>query len=315
MKIIDLVKKGFKKLVNKYSQNTAIIPEVRIILRAINFWPAGPPPSTKTKLLMLVSCLLPFWLIVPQFWYMFANIGGNINDLLENICPMASCVVTNIKQFSNMVVFERLRILINRLQENWNQNITNKNFEIQATLKECKKFCNILTFWYTFGFIILCLNYALHPIAEYLYFKSISGFPSNYTMLLPYKTIYPWNLTNGYNFEFTYVMTMVAVYFLGLSLSGFDCMFMTSVRHVTTQFRILNINIANLKTTILEMNNYPDSQDVINRELIKCIKEHKTCISMVYNLEDAFNMYLFIQFASSSIILCIVCFQMVIVSK
>uniref|UniRef100_A0A182QFE2 Uncharacterized protein n=1 Tax=Anopheles farauti TaxID=69004 RepID=A0A182QFE2_9DIPT len=111
------------------------------------------------------------------------------------------------------------------------------------------------------------------------------------------------------SFSLTYTFILVGVYLLALSLSGFDSLFSTLAMHITTMFKFLKIEIEQLE---LDLRAGVSSKDQHAR-LKKIILKHKFNLSLIDQLEDGFSFYLMVQFLTSSIVVCVVLYELTIV--
>lgn len=81
--------------------------------------------------------------------------------------------------------------------------------------------------------------------------------------------------------------------------------------HLGSQTKLLRIQIMQLRET---MENVSAQQKNLKSLIILCIKRNNHCLNLLEKLEVIYSPYMFAQFFTGSIIVCIVCFQIVIVS-
>uniref|UniRef100_A0A182M592 Odorant receptor n=1 Tax=Anopheles culicifacies TaxID=139723 RepID=A0A182M592_9DIPT len=101
----------------------------------------------------------------------------------------------------------------------------------------------------------------------------------------------------------------IEFYLLALTLSGFDSLFSTLAMHITTMFKFLKIEIDQLGLAL----HAGAKRSEIHAKLKHIILKHKTNLSLIEQLEDGFSFYLMVQFLTSSIIVCVVLYELTMV--
>lgn len=125
----------------------------------------------------------------------------------------------------------------------------------------------------------------------------------------------PYNLDTGYKFTLTYAILLVDVFFIVMSINALDCLYYSVSTHVSAHFQLLNIKIEELTDKLLSIKtNKLSVGRTISSDIFECIERHNFCIQLLNEVEDVFNVFMFIQFLSSSINICIVLLSVLMVS-
>uniref|UniRef100_A0A182K087 t-SNARE coiled-coil homology domain-containing protein n=1 Tax=Anopheles christyi TaxID=43041 RepID=A0A182K087_9DIPT len=181
-----------------------------------------------------------------------------------------------------------------------------EHLEIQRLITATAKKTKLFVIIYTTLFLIICIEYSLLPFFKYIYHNAFSNNHSNYTITLPYLARFPYSTDNTTSFAVTYILILVGVYVLALTLSGFDSLFFTIAMHITTMFKILKIEIDQLGLDLSAGTGRVELQAKLKRIILK----HKTNLSLIEQLEDGFSFYLMVQFLTSSIVVCVVLYEL-----
>ncbi|XP_049300874.1 odorant receptor 13a-like [Anopheles funestus] len=147
------------------------------------------------------------------------------------------------------------------------------------------------------------------PLFKYTFLNVFMKNHSNYTVTIPYKSRFFYSTESTTNFSLTYFFIMIAVYILALTLSGFDSLFATLAMHITTMFKFMKIQIDQLELDLRAGTNSTE----MHAKLKGIILKHKTNLSLIDQLEDCFSFYLMVQFLTSSIVVCVVLYELTIV--
>ncbi|XP_049535308.1 odorant receptor 13a-like [Anopheles darlingi] len=144
------------------------------------------------------------------------------------------------------------------------------------------------------------------PIWKWCYYYGFSTQHSNYTIQLPYLQRMFYSIEGNASFSVTYIFIMVAVYVLALALAGFDSVFTTLVMHITALFKLLNMEIDQMG---MQLRGGAKGQE-LKATFKAIILKHKTYLAFIDQLEDAFSLVLMVQFLTSSIVICVVLYQL-----
>lgn len=99
------------------------------------------------------------------------------------------------------------------------------------------------------------------------------------------------------------------------SLSGLDCLYITTACHVTTQFRLLNIKMSSLKVKIKRTYKWKAFSDVeIKSNIFELIQRHSHNFVIFDLLEKIYNTFMVTQFLQNTVVLCVIIYQFIDVS-
>ncbi|XP_053667446.1 odorant receptor 13a [Anopheles marshallii] len=265
--------------------------------------------STVDQCIYWFLTLIPIaMLCIPQFSYLLVD----TKDLFEFVLvlvPISEILLTNLKMIICNMKREKIINLINELQAEWIEYQKSEHIEIQRLITATAKKTRMFVIIYTTGFVVICLEYASLPLFKFVFHSIFNNNQSNYTITIPYSSRFFYSTESTTSFALTYFFIMIAVYLLALTLSGFDSLFATLAMHITTMFKFLKIEIDQLELDLHAGTNRAE----VHAKLKQIILKHKSNLSLIDQLEDGFSFYLMVQFLTSSIVVCVVLYNLTIV--
>uniref|UniRef100_A0A182PUY6 Uncharacterized protein n=1 Tax=Anopheles epiroticus TaxID=199890 RepID=A0A182PUY6_9DIPT len=290
-----------------------VLHEVRYVLMAMLYISRGLVQkienSALDKYIYWFLVLIPFCMMsIPQFTYLIVD-TESLLGFVSVLVPFTEIMLTNLKMIICNVKRAKIISLINHIQEQWDEYGKSSHLEIQSLITSTTKKARIFVIIYTSSFLFICLEYSSFPLLKRIYYNVFSDDPSNYTTVLPYISRFAYSTENNSSFAVTYIFILIGVYLLALALSGFDSLFFTLAMHITTMFRILKFEIDQLELDLRA----GICRAELHAKLKRIILKHKTNLSLIDQLEDGFSFYLMIQFLTSSIVVCVVLYELTIV--
>uniref|UniRef100_A0A182WR07 Uncharacterized protein n=1 Tax=Anopheles minimus TaxID=112268 RepID=A0A182WR07_9DIPT len=290
-----------------------VLHEVRYVLMAMVYssrcLAVKIQNSTLDKALYWFLTLIPLvMLCIPQFTYLLVDIN-NLFEFVSVLVPFTEILLTNLKMVICNTKRTKIINLINEIQAEWIEYQKSEHPEIQRLITATAKKTRIFVIIYTSAFVFICLEYASMPLFKLVFLSVFSKSPSNYTITMPYPSRFFYSTDSTTSFGLTYFFIMIAVYLLALTLSGFDSLFAALAMHITTMFKFLKIEIDQLGLDLHAGMNRAE----IHAKLKRIILKHKTNLSLIEQLEDGFSFYLMVQFLISSIVVCVVLYELTIV--
>uniref|UniRef100_A0A182NZA3 Uncharacterized protein n=1 Tax=Anopheles dirus TaxID=7168 RepID=A0A182NZA3_9DIPT len=290
-----------------------VVYEVRYVLLAMLYFTHCFTTRIKNsaidKCIYWVLTVIPLLMLcIPQFTYLVTD-TKDLFEFVTVLVPFTEIFLTNLKMIICNMKRSKIINLINELQVEWAEYQKSDSEEIQQLLKTTAKKTRIFVIVYTFTFVLICVEYATLPLMKSVYHHVFSSTQSNYTISLPYIAKFFYSTEGSTSFTLTYVFIIVAVYILALTLSGFDSLFSTLAMHITTMFKFLKIEIVQLELDLRA----GVATSELHAKLKKIILKHKFNLSLIDQLEDGFSFYLMIQFLTSSIVVCVVLYELTIV--
>uniref|UniRef100_A0A182JIL4 Uncharacterized protein n=1 Tax=Anopheles atroparvus TaxID=41427 RepID=A0A182JIL4_ANOAO len=287
-----------------------VLHEVRYVLVAMCY-------STRCLSFTIQDSLLDksiFWcltsipivvLCLPMLAYLLVD-SKDLMDFITVLVPFTEILLTNVKMIICNLKRVKIINLINQLQLEWHEYKKSDNAEIQQLIASTTKKTRIFVIIYTASFFLIVVEYATLPLFKLLYHRVIMNDNSNYTTTLPYDVRLFYSIEENTSFSVTYFFTLVAAFVLAFALTGFDSMFSTLSMHITTMFKFLKIEIDQL-TRDLEAR---APRKELHAKLRRIILKHKSNLSLIDQLEDGFSFFLMIQFLTSSIVVCVVLYEL-----
>ncbi|XP_052863139.1 odorant receptor 4-like [Anopheles cruzii] len=251
----------------------------------------------ENALYWLMSLIPMACLCIPQFIYLLLD-TESLFEFVSVLVPFTEIALTNVKMILCNVKRSEIISLINQVQTEWMKFCE----LVAATTKKVRLF----TIIYTSLFGFLGLEFGMLPLFKLIYYTVFSSGTANYTVTLPYTQRYFYSTEGNVSFTVTYFWIIVAVYLIVMSLSAFDCLFATLAMHITGLFKLLNLEVDQMSVELRAGVDAKQMRQTFKRIVLK----HKTYLSLIDRLEDAFSFYMILQFLTSSIVLCVVLYEL-----
>ncbi|XP_053598892.1 odorant receptor 13a-like [Microplitis demolitor] len=272
----------------------------RKILKLVGLYPVD-----LRRYFFSICCLL--LIIIPEVLRIFFN-QKDLDVILETSSVLSTILLAVIKS-TIWIIFRRqdTTILINFLfNDYWDIVVTycsaNEIKYIDKNAKIAKRI--------TVSYIVLIVNallifYSL-PLRHYI-IKGVAILKSdvqdpkfNVSLNFPFIAAYPQFCYKSPFYEVVYFSQMLATSMCGLIILAMDTLIATAIFHSCGHFNVLCSKLQHINF----QNNYH-----LTDELITIIKHHQLAIRFSDHLEYAFNPLMLFQVIASSIIICLVGFQ------
>ncbi|KYN10084.1 Putative odorant receptor 13a [Trachymyrmex cornetzi] len=166
---------------------------------------------------------------------------------------------------------------------------------------------------YTKGYLFLICNSLMFffslPIIE-IVIAAIKGTNNNTIKHFPFLALYPEYYYNFPMYEITYFSQMIATSLCGLIILGTDTLIATALFHTCGHFKVLKNKIKDISTLQIDFVNI---RRVRYFSMTLYIHTYKKCRNFVSRfcdyMETVFSPMLFLQTLASSLIICLVGFQ------
>ncbi|EAA44886.1 AGAP002722-PA [Anopheles gambiae str. PEST] len=261
----------------------------------------------RVKMLKQTKQIIHFYLSL-QFTYLVVDTKSLI-DFISVLVPITEILLTNGKMIICNVKRGKIINLINQVQVAWDECAKSEHLEIQTLITTTAKKSKIFVIIYTTSFLLICVEYSSMPLFKLIYHSAVYGKQSNYTIALPYLSRFAYSTESTTSFAWTYFFILIGVYLLALTLSGFDSLFSTLVMHIKMMFKVLKFEIEQLGLDLSAGKSHVELQAKLKQIILK----HKTNLSLIEQLEDGFSFFLMAQFLTSSILVCVVLYELTMV--
>lgn len=274
-----------------------ILSETRILLWLSLFYPFGEKPATIfDKIKYFIVIFIAFLFVhLTTIIYAFLEAADWL-QLLEVVCPVFSTTIMIGKQLVFIVKREKIRLLLRRLQAEWDEHLRLFDDKSVQVMTDTKRLCHRITLVMSVWVGIMVAAYISISFVIYLLRRGLSDFEKK----LPLPLWLPYDLEDGINYDITFMLLLFSIYIFATSHMSFDTVYCGVICHVTTHFKLLRIRIDNLKNLSTDH----DFEEVAI-EIQHCIDRHNVCIQLVNETEDILASFTFIQFIGSSILICL----------
>lgn len=164
----------------------SFIPENKFLLKISFLWAGGYPPKFIDHFLTSISIITPYFVIIPIQIYII-NHPESKEVMWDYGFKLVAFYMISIRQLFWIIKREQFRILLNKLQTNWEQNKLLLDNESTLAIKKTQTFCRTANLCYGVILGLIVMLYPMLPIFRHIIFVASSSFPNNYTMELPYK--------------------------------------------------------------------------------------------------------------------------------
>ncbi|KAH8237646.1 hypothetical protein KR038_004365 [Drosophila bunnanda] len=254
-------------------------------------------------------------------WYVITSVGvticyqsaflfKNLSDIIittENCCTTFMGVLNFVRLLHLRLNQRKFRKLIEQFAlEIWMPESLNNPIEA-----ECRKRMN--TFYIMTGLLsCLIIMYCVLPLIELFFTFGLDSYEKPF----PYKMVFPYDPYSSWTrYVLTYIFTSYAGICVVTTLFAEDSIFGFFITYTCGQFRLLHENINKLFTEVKVNPRGGDIWDFTQRvqlnRLKRIIDKHNKIIRFAQRLEDFFNPILLVNLMISSILICMVGFQII----
>lgn len=125
-----------------------------------------------------------------------------------------------------------------------------------------------------------------------------------------------YDITVSPNYEMTYLWFVQCTYLAAIGSVGVDCLFYGSSFNISSHFQIIQKKIRN--TTFDQFTIQQETHSgkrIIAEEIFEIIKYHQKVLNICDELQYLYSAVLFTQFTVTSVQLCVIAFQLTLVSR
>ncbi|XP_043279602.1 odorant receptor 13a-like [Venturia canescens] len=286
----------------------------RNILKIVGLYPIN--------LLRYFACLLLIFLIVvPQMFQLYLK-RNDLSVILETSSVSVTLLLAILKSFVWLSNNETTKLITFLLTDYWQ---IARSIDTNDCMLEHAKSGRNVTRGYSFLIVnALFIFFSFRPLGFVIqkirgnYGESLDDAETSF----PFPAAYPTFFYKSPFYEMTYVSQMLATSFCGLLILAMDTLVATALFHTCGHFEILHRNL-------LALDNYIDQPEYVEKnetdEITKCsgelswtvekrlnriVSHHQVIIRFSDSVEKAFNLILFLQVFASSLLICLVGFQL-----
>ncbi|XP_052855497.1 odorant receptor 13a isoform X3 [Drosophila gunungcola] len=277
-------------------------------------WPLSPTSKEKSRRDESVlgnSYLATAYIIWA--WYVIASVGitisyqtgfliKNLSDIIittENCCSTFMGVLNFVRLIHLRLNQRKFRDLIKHFSyEIWIPDSSSEN----SIAAECRK--RMVTFSIMTALLsCLIIMYCVMPLVELFFGPELD--PQDRPF--PYKMVFPYNANKSWiGYVLTYMFTSYAGICVVTTLFAEDSLFGFFITYTCGQFQLLHERIDNLFTESNE-----DDEQMQLKRLKGIVEKHNNIIRFAHRLEDFFNPILLVNLMISSVLICMVGFQII----
>ncbi|CAL7933126.1 unnamed protein product [Xylocopa violacea] len=288
------------KETSKSSIDYYILPN-KIFCSAAGMWPIDEQSSTRSKVFAYSRLIFGLTAINSIFVPEIMAIASNWGDI--KVLAGVGCVLTTLGQLMFKIVYliarrEETYKLYNEIRSLWDSSDDPRERQPYEQLAYKARICTI-------AFYISCMsNVISFSIAAAIdYFRIDYNISNAHTSRhLPFDVWYGTDVSASPKFEIAFVYQVISAMICAATISGLDASFMTTILHVSGQFKLINTWIRNIGTEINYQSNYLSK---LEADLIKCIRHHQRVINVVNDVNNLLTPIIFIQILTSGIELCL----------
>lgn len=282
------------------------------------FWSDAPKTVFQLIRCFITLSLTIFLVIIPECLYM--------NQNWENMISVSQCfleTLSNVLSFLKMVIAfffrKELQSLVNDIENRWIENVSDKLEDEEWTkIRMCtEKQSRNMTFAYLLIYVGCAINFLLNPVI-YTVIKLNMDNENVTADLLPTPLLlgYPYDIkTNLNNFIVTHIISDIAIVTSLGFIAAIDAFFLSLINYVAGFFQLVSTKLRKISSDLDEAKMYRrTSHEMILSDLKNVVEMHGIAIDFVYRLEEILQMFMLAQYVTSTFLLCLVGFQLTMVS-
>ncbi|KAM7355850.1 odorant receptor 59a-like [Cochliomyia hominivorax] len=214
--------------------------------------------------------------------------SSTMNDIIKNLAINLTCLVCSLKTFTIWLKFQKVQHIFDIIRQQDKRISLDQDECYYYKYKTFKKVRFILNL-----FVMLCVSCCAFSEMSVL----INGLMGNWNLMYPaYFPFDPFGNTKFYIVAHVYQFLGVSFQILQNIVN--DTFAAMHLALLSGQLHTLGMRVARLGT------DKEKSQEENNRELLKCIQDHKDLLIYRSQLEEIISLYMFFQIICTSINLC-----------
>ncbi|KAG5314534.1 OR13A protein, partial [Pseudoatta argentina] len=270
----------------------------------------GLYPTNIVRYIICCTCMIT--IVIPQVLQIYQN-WQDLFTVLETSSVLFTILLAILKSLVWISNRRKMDPFIKyMLTDYWNiltTYISEKHTDVYAIY--VKK-----GYLYTKGYLFLICNSLMFffslPIIE-IVIAVIKGTNNNTIKHFSFLALYPEYYYNFPIYEITYFSQMIATSLCGLIILGTDTLIATALFHTCGHFKVLKKKIKNISTLQIDFIQHTylkeNTMQKIKLHIIDITKHHYTILWFCDYMETIFSPMLFLQTLASSLIICLVGFQ------
>ncbi|XP_050593381.1 putative odorant receptor 92a [Bombus affinis] len=277
-----------------------ILPN-RIFCSMVGMWPIEEKSSTCSKIFAYIRLILALTAINSVFVPEIMMIVSSWGDI--TILAGVGCVLTTVGQLLFKMIYlivrrERSYRLYYEIRSLWNTANDSKEMQSYVELVYWARICTIV-----FYSSCMCnvITFSVAGVVDYFRFEYNASSTDN-NRHLPFVVWYGTDISASPKFEIAFICQILSSMVCATTISGLDASFMTTILHVSAQFRLINTWISNMG---IEINCNPNYTRKIKIELMRCIRHHQRMIHVVEEVNNLLTPIIFMQILTSGIEICL----------
>ncbi|XP_043598169.1 odorant receptor 4-like [Bombus pyrosoma] len=277
-----------------------ILPN-KILCSIVGMWPIEQKSSTCSKIFSYVRLTFTLISLISVFVPEIMLIAVNWGDI--EILAGAGSIVTTLgqtlfKMFYLIARRERSYMLYHEIKSLW--DTANDSKEIQSYI-QFAYWARICTIVFYSSCVCNVITFSSAAAVDYFRFDYNASSTSN-NRHLPFIVWYGTDISASPKFEIAFICQFLSAALSITSIAGLDCSFMTTMLHVSAQFKLINTWISNIGT---EINCNPNYKQKIKVDLTRCIRHHQRIIHVVNEVNNLLTPIVFLQILTSGIEVCL----------
>ncbi|XP_077272939.1 odorant receptor 13a-like [Temnothorax americanus] len=257
----------------------------------------------------IVCCMCMITIVIPQGIQIYEN-WEDLSTVLETSSVLLTILLAILKSL--------VWISNRRKMDSFIRYMFTDYWDLMTTCIS-EKHADVYTVYvkkgylYTKGYLFLICNSLMFffslPMIE-IFVALIKGPNDNSTRHFPFLALYPESYYNFPMYEIIFLSQVVATSLCGLVILGTDTLIATALFHTCGHFKVLQRKIKNIDTEInVQHACIAEDMQKIKLHVIDIIKYHYTILWFCDYMETVFSPMLFLQTLASSLIICLVGFQ------
>ncbi|XP_034180213.2 odorant receptor Or2-like [Osmia lignaria lignaria] len=248
-------------------------------------------------------------IFVPQIMLVAVN-WGDLKVLTE-----VGCVITSLGQYIFKLIYvaarrDRVEKLYKELRSLWDSTDDPEEMKSYEQFAYWGRICTLV--YYTIG---TCITIIFTTAAAVDYFTiDYTDNSNDKGRHLPYEVWYGTDVTESPKFEIAFVCQFVAATMICTGLWGIETTCMTTLLHVSGQFKLINTWISSIG---IESDSEPTDHcrnylSNVEANLVKCIRHHQRVINLADELNNLLTPIIFMQIFTSGIEICLSGFAVIV---
>ncbi|XP_051168891.1 uncharacterized protein LOC127286494 [Leptopilina boulardi] len=271
----------------------------KIVLKICGLWPFQSYIIQYLIRIFIACCYIS--ILIPQMICYVKLWGESLDGIMVRTLPLLTTVLYSIKLLTGIISSEKVKNLLNTVKSHW--DFMSSEPEFDQFLKQAQRGRDSTIFYASYlGFTTV--GYLFMPLVPCL-IDQIAPLNETRERIFIYELDYGVEDNTKY-FYWIQIHIFISAFAKEFPLLGFDTLFLILTQHATGIFSALGYKLRNINENVPKEINLVEKEDIICKEISKCVERHWIGLEFVASIESLFAISYLLQILITVVIISLI---------